>query len=299
MSTKEKSQVPTSGCCGPTQDVVEVKSADGQKPVYAGWVTAAAKYAMYGPAAQNTNLIDKSGNVQYPLPGPILATEVIQAANINTGSKILEAAASVSHIAMIGARIAGPTGEAVMGQLDPFLIEPTEAYLAQHGMKDSVKVVEAKDGIMPYEDDYFDAVISDRAACCLFSKAENQQTFLEELTRVTKPNGRVVIIEAVPLNTPPEGKRIPGCIANTTFTKEPEKVVAMLRHAGLESISIKRLQGAQLATEEMFDAAGLPSGDGYLEFGVITGTKRANQESDMLESVAESGVGCCNPLDNE
>jgi SAM-dependent methyltransferase len=299
MSSQERVQTQSSSCCGPSQDVLDVKSGDGQKPVYSGWVTAAAKYAMYAPAAESNTLKDAAGNVQYPLPGPVLVTEVVQDANIKAGSKVLEVAASVGHIAMIGARIAGPEGEAVMGQLDPHLIEPTEAYLAEHGLQNSVRVVEANSGKIPYDDNYFDAVISDRAACCLFSEAESQQRFLEELARVTKPNGRVVIIEAVPLSAPPEGKRIPGCIANTTFTKEPEKVVGMLRHAGLESISIKRLQGAQISTEEMFDAAGLPSGDGYLEFGIISGTKKGDQESNTLESIAKSGAGCCNPLDEE
>jgi hypothetical protein len=84
-----------------------------------------------------------------------------------------------------------------------------------------------------------------------------------------------VLIEAIPTGTPvPEGKRIPSCILNTTFTKEPEKIVALLRKAGLEGISIKRIPSTQMTTEEMCERAGVPYSDEYMEFAVISARKK-------------------------
>ncbi|MFQ5891744.1 MAG: class I SAM-dependent methyltransferase [Candidatus Methanofastidiosia archaeon] len=292
MSEKEKAQIPQANCCGPTeveeeassccnpldtgeQTVLEQQGKRKARPVYSGWVTAETKYGMYSPAIESGTLRDSSGTLKYPLPGPIGITEVVREASIEEGNKVLEVAASMGHIAMLAAKIVRLKGESVLAQLDVTLVESAEAYIAKYGLQDSVRVVEASAEEIPYPEDYFDAVISDRAVCCLYSKIENQQRLMNEIARVTKPGGRVVFIEAVPKGTPPpKGKRIPGCITSITFTKEPEKVVEMLRKAGLESISIKRIPNSKMATKEMAEAANVPIGDEYMEFAILSGTKK-------------------------
>lgn len=269
-------------CCTPLD--AEGKTALQQpdkrepEPVYSGWVTAEMKYGMYLPAIEGI-LRESSGVVQYPLPGPIGVTELVKEAGIEEGSRVLEVAASIGHIAILGAKIVGPNGEAAFGQLDRTLVEPAEAHIAEYGLQDSVKVVEASAENIPYPEDYFDAVVSDRAVCCLYSKIESQHKFMNEMARVTKPGGRVVLVEAVPKGTPQrEGERIPECITNTIFSKEPEKVVGMFRQAGLRSISIKRIPNSQMATKEICAADGVPIGDEYMEFVILAGTKNGKHK---------------------
>jgi SAM-dependent methyltransferase len=229
---------------------------------------------MYLPALEAGLLRDSAGRLRDPLPGPAGVTEVMREARVQSGSKVLEVAATLGYVAMVAARIVGSTGEARVAQLDPALLAAARAHVAAHGLSHAVQIACVGTEVVPYPTGTFDAVISDRALCCLYTRPESQQRLLDEMARVMRPGGRLVVVEAVPVGAAKPGESsLPECIQGSMFVREPDRFVAMLRRSGFERIGITRIPNTRMATESMCETVGIPFSDEHMEFALISATK--------------------------
>ncbi|WP_328302005.1 class I SAM-dependent methyltransferase [Actinomycetospora sp. NBC_00405] len=120
-----------------------------------------------------------------PELGPVLVT----AAGIRPGERVLDVAAGTGNVA-VPAALAG--ADVVASDLTPELFDAGRAFAERQGV--AVRWEEGDAEALPYADDTFDVVTS--SVGVMF--APHHQQAADELTRVTRPGGRIGLISWTP-----------------------------------------------------------------------------------------------------
>jgi arsenite methyltransferase len=169
--------------------------------------------------------------------GGLEATEeLIELCHIEAGKYVLDvgcgAGVTCSYIAKkYSCRVVGVDIHAGM-------IEKSEEYAAREGVVDRAdfKVANAQD--LPFEDDLFDAVITESVTA--FPK--DKQRAVNEYARVTKPGSYVGLNESTWLEVPPPPELVEWASQDLGATVKPltsNEWVGLLQGAGLRDIVVK------------------------------------------------------------
>jgi SAM-dependent methyltransferase len=120
---------------------------------------------------------------------PIISENLVDAADLRAGSRVLDVAGGSGNTALAAAR----TGAEVVS-LDyvPSLLERSQARAAAEGLRYETVVGDAE--AMPFDDASFDAVIS--VVGVMF--APNHERAAAELLRVTRPGGTIALASWAP-----------------------------------------------------------------------------------------------------
>jgi SAM-dependent methyltransferase len=109
---------------------------------------------------------------------------VVERTDPKPGERVLDAATGTGAVAILAAK----RGADVVGEdLAPVLIETARQRAAEEGVEVDFQVGDAED--MPYDDASFDVVLS----TCGVMFAPDHEAIARELSRVTKPGGRLAL----------------------------------------------------------------------------------------------------------
>jgi demethylmenaquinone methyltransferase/2-methoxy-6-polyprenyl-1,4-benzoquinol methylase len=175
---------------------------------------------------------------------------VIHKAQLPVDGRLLDIATGTGEIALEGLALV-PGLQAVGGD---FTVEMMEVG-RQIPVRQAIRWVGADTLALPFPDDYFDAVTS---GFLMRNVIDVRKAFMEQM-RVTKPGGRIVVLESSPpknnflrpfillhLNVviPTLGRLVAGDAAayrylpdSTQQFRDPETLADMMRQAGLEDVN--------------------------------------------------------------
>ncbi|MCL7454316.1 MAG: class I SAM-dependent methyltransferase [Anaerolineae bacterium] len=166
--------------------------------------------------------------------GGVEATEeLVELCHIGEGSYVLDVgcgagATAVYLVQRHGCRVAGV-------DILPRMVERARETARREGVEDRTefRVADAQD--LPFDDDMFDAVITESVAAF----PEDKQRAANEYVRVTKPGGYVGLNESTWLQAPPPPEMVAWVAQEVGAQVKPltrEEWVGLLEHAGLKDI---------------------------------------------------------------
>ncbi len=169
--------------------------------------------------------------------GGIGATEkLVELCHIGEGKYVLDVGCGAGVTPCF---IAKRCGCRVVGvDIFPRMVERSRERAQREGVADSVefKVADAQD--IPFEDDLFDAVITESVTAF----PEDKQKAVNEYARVTKPGGYVGLNESVWLKVPPPPEMVAWVSQDVGGNAEPltsDAWVGLLEGAGLREITAR------------------------------------------------------------
>jgi demethylmenaquinone methyltransferase/2-methoxy-6-polyprenyl-1,4-benzoquinol methylase len=113
----------------------------------------------------------------------------IEMAGVRTGHRVLDVASGSGDLAAAFARRAGPTGRVVMTDINAAMLEVGRDKLIDRGLFPPLALCDAEK--LPFADNTFDLV---SVAFGLRNMTHKEQA-LAEMARVTRPGGRVLVLE--------------------------------------------------------------------------------------------------------
>ena len=113
----------------------------------------------------------------------------IEMAGVRTGHRVLDVASGSGDLAAAFARRAGPTGQVVMTDINAAMLEVGRDKLIDRGLFPPLALCDAEK--LPFADNTFDLV---SVAFGLRNMTHKEQA-LAEMARVTRPGGRVLVLE--------------------------------------------------------------------------------------------------------
>lgn len=118
------------------------------------------------------------------------------------------------------------------------MVERSEERARREGVADRVefRVADAQD--LPFEDDLFDAVITESVTCF----PEDKQRAVNEYVRVTRPGGYVGLAEATWLEVPPPPELVAWVSQDVGASVQPltaDEWLGLLQNAGLQDITMQ------------------------------------------------------------
>ena len=162
--------------------------------------------------------------------------ELVGLCHVGEGSYVLDVGCGVGVTPCFlakryGCRVVGVDIRAKM-------IERSQERARREGVADRVEfqVADAQD--LPFEDDRFDAVITESAT----SFPEDQQRAVDEYVRVTRPGGYVGLAESTWLKVPPPPELVAWVSQDVGATVKPQTSDAwrgLLEKAGLQDITVR------------------------------------------------------------
>jgi ubiquinone/menaquinone biosynthesis C-methylase UbiE len=167
--------------------------------------------------------------------GGVEATDkLMEACHVNRGQVVLDvgcgAGATATYIAKkYGCKVVGVDISAGM-------IERSRERARREGLTDLVEFRRADAQDLPFEDNLFDAVITESVTAF----PEDKQRAVQEYARVTKPGGYVGLNESTWLKVPPPPEVIAWASQDLGATVKPltaDEWVGLLKGAGLQDIS--------------------------------------------------------------
>ncbi len=169
--------------------------------------------------------------------GSVQATEeLVEMCHIEAGSYVLDvgcgAGATPAYLARThGCRVAGV-------DISPRMIDRARETARREGVTDRTefRVADAQD--LPFDDDLFDAVITESVAAF----PEDKQKAADEYVRVTKPRGYVGLNESTWLKTPPPPDMVAWVSQEVGAQVKPltrEEWVGLLETAGLKDLVVR------------------------------------------------------------
>jgi SAM-dependent methyltransferase len=120
---------------------------------------------------------------------PALGRVVVDAAELRSGERVLDVAAGSGNVSLPAATAGA---QVVASDLTPELLETGRQRAEAQGL--AIEWVEADAEHLPFDDDEFDAVLS----CVGVMFAPFHQQAADELARVTRPGGRIVLANWTP-----------------------------------------------------------------------------------------------------
>lgn len=150
------------------------------------------------------------------------------------GKRILDVGCGNGDTVLKMAKQVGPEGEAVGVDFSPEGIDKAEKKAIELGLDKVTEFRVADAEKLPFQDDYFDAVVSE----CVVCLTPDKQKVLDEKARVLKPGGKLVMHDVISKTDMPKAVQTDpelycGCIGGATSRDD---YVKMLRQAGLTEI---------------------------------------------------------------
>jgi ubiquinone/menaquinone biosynthesis C-methylase UbiE len=185
-----------------------------------------------------------------PLREPVLRS-AIQSLHLPRGSKGLDAGCGIGLQALLLAEAVGLEGQITGIDILPELLAHGRATAAKMGLSDRILFREADVSHLPFENDSFDWAWS---ADCIGYPAGELMPLLEELMRVVKPSGEVILLgwssqQLLPGYPLLEAWLNATCSGYIPFLKEKSpdlnfmRANHWLREAGLEEIKAQTFIG--------------------------------------------------------
>jgi arsenite methyltransferase len=150
------------------------------------------------------------------------------------GKKILDVGCGNGNTVLKIAEKVGSNGKAVGIDFSTEGIAEAKKKAVELGLDKVTEFRVADAEKLPYEDNYFDAVISE----CVVCLTPNKQKVIAEKTRVLKPGGKLVMHDVISKASVPKAVQTNSelycsCIGGAV---SQDDYVKMLKHAGLEEI---------------------------------------------------------------
>ena len=167
--------------------------------------------------------------------GGLEATEtLVERCHIGPGSYVLDVGCGVGRTAVYlvkrhGCRVVGV-------DLLPRMIERCQELARGEGVADRAEFRVADAQALPFEDDLFDAVITESATAF----PEDKQRAVNEYARVTRPGGYIGLNESTWLRTPPPPEMVAWVSQDVGARVEPltrDGWLALLENAGLQDMA--------------------------------------------------------------
>lgn len=164
-------------------------------------------------------------------PGGLALTKrVAEVAGFAPGQLVLDVASgrgtqAVFYAAQFGVRVTGL-------DLSEEMIRASRARAASLGLSEAVRFEQGDSQRLPFTDASFDAVINE----CAVGIPEDSQAVLDEMVRVLRPGGTVVIHESTWRAPLPEAEKREISERYGTTPLEPGEWIAMLARAGLQDV---------------------------------------------------------------
>jgi|SRR6266498_1403107 len=185
-----------------------------------------------------------------PLRGPVLRS-IIQSLQLPRGGKGLEAGCGIGLQTLLFAETVGAEGHITGVDILPELLAYGAAMVAKAGLSDRIIFREADVSRLPFDDNSFDWAWS---ADCIGYPAEELMPFLEELRRVVKPGGDVILLgwssqQLLPGFPLLEARLNATCSGYIPFLKEKSPNLNFMRashwfrEAGLEEVRAQTFVG--------------------------------------------------------
>ena len=169
--------------------------------------------------------------------GGLEATEkLLKLCQVGEGSYILDVGCGAGQSSCY---IARKYGCRVVGvDINEMMVERSKERAEREGLEDIVefRVADAQD--LPFDDDVFDAVITESVTAF----PEDKQRAVREYARVTKPGGYVGLNEATWLKTPPPPEMVAWAsqdLGASVKPLTPEEWTGLLEGAGLTEIVVE------------------------------------------------------------
>ncbi len=176
------------------------------------------------------------------------------------GSRVLDVCTGTGDVALRFARSVKGT-KVVALDFSPEMLGRIRSKVASAGLQDRIEVVEGDALNLPFADSSFDVVSNSFGLRTL----ERRERALEEMTRVAKPGGRVLVMEFLPpprtlfgalyswhlnrfmpfLGTLLTAHRVSYSYLSDTVASFPsvDEILRAMEHVGLERLSYDRLTG--------------------------------------------------------
>jgi ubiquinone/menaquinone biosynthesis C-methylase UbiE len=185
-----------------------------------------------------------------PLREPLLRS-IIEHLKLPQGSQGLDAGCGIGLQTLLLAEAVGPDGHITGIDILPELLACSENMIGKAGLSDRVSFREADVSHLPFEDDTFDWVWS---ADCIGYPAGELEPLLQELVRVVRPGGDVILLgwssqQLLPGHPLLEARLNATCSGYIPFLKEkgPElnfmRALHEFRRAALENVSAQTFVG--------------------------------------------------------
>jgi len=202
------------------------------------------------------------------------------------GKKILDVGCGTGDTVLELAKKVGPNGKAVGIDLSPEGITKAKQKAAEQGLEKVTEFRVADAEKLPFQDNYFDVVISE----CVVCLAPDKRKALSEKTRVLKHGGKIVMHDVVSKTSMPkvvqtDPKLYCGCIGGAVAQ---EDYVEMLGQAGLTEIKAvdysdrPAMSGYPISIKKALDSQILLA---------ATGIKEEESFQKMVNFVRKGGVG--------
>ncbi len=222
------------------------------------WTDSRSAYVsrMFGAIADRYDLMNRVMTLGRDVRWREQAADV---AHIQPGSRVLDVATGTGDLAFELGRRVGAGGEVIgLDFAEPMLGLARQKALGK-GLPVSFMTGDALD--LPFPDNSFDA------SACAFGlrNVDNRQRALDEMTRVTRPGGRVVVLELTPPQNglarrymddvvPRLGQLLARAREAYTYLPEsvqefpaPEKLGHMMQKAGLRRVTYRLLNFGTVA----------------------------------------------------
>lgn len=152
------------------------------------------------------------------------------------GMKVLDVGCGTGDTVLKIAEEVGPNGKVVGVDFSPEGIAQAKKKALSHGLEKVTEFRVADAETLPFEDNFFDAVISECVVCLIPDK----QRVLNEKVRVLKPGGRVIMHDVIsrirmPKTVREDPKLYCGCIGGAVSEQD---YLEMMRRAGLTDTKV-------------------------------------------------------------
>jgi demethylmenaquinone methyltransferase/2-methoxy-6-polyprenyl-1,4-benzoquinol methylase len=115
----------------------------------------------------------------------------IQQAKVKRGDSVLDLAGGTGDLAAKFTRIVGKTGNVVLSDINPSMLENGRRRLTDRGIAGNIDYVEANAEDLPFPDNHFDVV----TMAFGLRNVTHKDAALRSIYRVLKPGGRLLVLE--------------------------------------------------------------------------------------------------------
>ncbi len=191
-----------------------------------------------------------------PAIGAPVAAELVEAAALRPGEKVLDVACGTGVVTRLAAEKVGPEGSAAGLDVNPGMLSVARSVTPSEL---GIDWYETSAEAMPLSDDTYDVVLCSMG----LQFVPNKNAALAEARRVLEPGGRAVL--GLPGPTPPLMAVLAECLAKHVDPKcagfvhavfslhEPDELRGLLSEAGFSSVEVERShQTLRLPAPESF-----------------------------------------------
>lgn len=194
----------------------------------------------------------------------------VELSGVKRGQRVLDLAGGTGDLAARLARLAGPSGEITVADINASMLENGRQRLVDKGLGGNLRFVQADAQELPFPDRYFDCITIGFG----LRNVTNKDRALRSMFRVLKPGGRLLILEfsqptSGVLRTiydrysfnllPLMGKLVAGDADSYRYLAESirmhppqEELRAMMENAGFERVEYFNLTGGIVAVHRGF-----------------------------------------------